>query len=92
MLARHHFVNQYKLNKYAIGKPILINAFCYLNCSYYTNYTSKQFNESNYNQSSEAPQPLLTVTPLGLVLPGGHTVAENILRNGQRKLCDENTP
>ena len=54
MLARHHFVNQYKLNKYAIGKPILIKAFCHLNCSNYTNYTSKQFNESNYNQSSEA--------------------------------------
>ena len=38
------------------------------------------------------PQPFLTVTPLGLVLTGGNTVAENILRNGQRKLCDENTP
>ena len=38
------------------------------------------------------PQPFLTMTPLGLVLTGGNTVAENILRNGQRKLCDENTP
>ena len=87
MLARHHFGNQYKLKEYAIGKPILINTFCHPNCSNYMNYTSKHL-----NQSSEAPQPLLTVTLLGLFLPGGNIVAENILRNWQRKLRVENTP
>ena len=38
------------------------------------------------------PQPFLTVTPFGLVRTGGNTQETYFKKNGQRKLCDANTP